>query len=66
MNKFQKTALNTFNKYDISPKDTKSWEIDHMYNSSNFMMSKRNVIIKNNKNIIQYRKKQLKIPLSNS
>jgi len=47
MSKLHYSSMSQFNKYDLSPeaiKSSKLWEQNHMYNSSTFMMSEKNVI----------------------
>ena len=48
MNQLQyTTTMNQFNRYELSPQavtSSKLWQKDHMYNSSNFMMSEKNVL----------------------
>lgn len=49
MNKLQNTGFNQLNKYELSPQaitSSKIWQNDHMYYSSNFKMSEKNVNFK--------------------
>jgi len=46
MNKLQTTSFNHLNKYELSPQaitSSKTWQKDHMFFSTNFMMSEKNV-----------------------
>lgn len=48
MNKLQTTGFNHLNRYELSPQaitSSKMWQNNHMYYSSHFKMSEKNVFI---------------------